>query len=158
MAWVTENGTFVGVTGSGGKSTTKALTAAILRTELDGTETPGTSNRLSVVARTVLRTRPHDDFCVAEVAAWRPGSVAEIARVLQPRVGVVTRVRAEHRTEFRTLEAVAAEKAALVDALPTDGVAVLNADDPLVVAMAERFRGRSITFGESEGAKVASPW
>jgi UDP-N-acetylmuramoyl-tripeptide--D-alanyl-D-alanine ligase len=145
---------FVGVTGSAGKSTTKALAAAILRTELDGTATPGTANRASVVGRTVLRTRPRHDFCVAEVAAWRPGSVAEIAGVLRPRVGVVTAVRAEHRKVFRTLEATAAEKAALVDALPTDGVAMLNADDPLVLAMAERFGGRTISFGVAEGASL----
>jgi UDP-N-acetylmuramoyl-tripeptide--D-alanyl-D-alanine ligase len=146
--------TFVGITGSAGKSTTEALATAILRTELEGTTTPGTSNRISVVGRTVLGTRSRHDFCVAEVAAWRPGSVAEIARVLRPRVGVVTAVRAEHRTVFRTLDAMAAEKAALVDALPPDGVAVLNADDPLVLAMAERFGGRTITFGAAAGATL----
>jgi len=74
--------------------------------------------------------------------------------VLRPRVGVVTAVRAEHRTVFRTPEAMAAEKAALVDALPPDGVAVLNADDPLVLAMAERFGGRTITFGAAAGATL----
>src|SRR5436309_10655654 len=66
----------VGVTGSAGKSTTKELVAAVLRTQLAGTTTPGTANRIAVVGRTVLRTRPRQDSCVAEVAAWRPGSVA----------------------------------------------------------------------------------
>jgi UDP-N-acetylmuramyl pentapeptide synthase len=146
--------TFVGVTGSAGKSTAKELATAILRTQLEGTTTPANSNRLSVVARTVLRTGPRADFCVAEVAAWRPGSVAQIARVLEPRVAVVTSVRSDHRSAFRTLEATAAEKAALVDALPPDGVAVLNADDALVLAMADRFAGRTIAFGESEDATL----
>ncbi|HEX6701482.1 MAG TPA: UDP-N-acetylmuramoyl-tripeptide--D-alanyl-D-alanine ligase [Gaiellaceae bacterium] len=154
---------FVGVTGSAGKSTTKDLVAAVLRTQLEGTTTPGTANRISIVGRTLLRTRPRHDFCVAEVAAWRPGSVAQIARVLRPQIAVVTNVCADHRKAFRTLEETAIEKAALVAAVPADGVAVLNADDPLVRAMAERFAGRSILVGESPDAElraedVRSPW
>jgi len=88
--------TFVGITGSGGKTSTKELVAAVLGSELRGTKSPGAENRLSDVGRTILRTRADDDYCVAEVATWRPGTIAEIAHLLRPQIGVVTNVGIEH--------------------------------------------------------------
>src|SRR5207253_7442374 len=83
---------FIGVTGSAGKTSTKELVAAVLGAELRGTKSPGNDNRLSRVGRTILRTRPRDAFSVVEVAAWRPGSVAETAELLRPDVAVVTTI------------------------------------------------------------------
>src|SRR5205807_2947872 len=155
--------TFIGVTGSAGKTSTKELVAAVLGAELRGTKSPGNDNRLSRVGRTILRTRPRDAFSVVEVAAWRPGSVAETADLLRPDIAVVTTIGSDHFSAFRSLEATAAEKQALVDALPTTGTAVLNVDDPRVAAMADGFQGRVITFGEAPGATlraedVSSAW
>jgi UDP-N-acetylmuramoyl-tripeptide--D-alanyl-D-alanine ligase len=155
--------TFIGVTGSAGKTVTKTLIAEVLGAERPGTSTPGNANRLSSVGRTILRTGHDDAFCVAEVATWEPGGTARIARLLQPHVGVVTRIGLDHYKVFRTLEAVAAEKRALIAALPDTGIAVLNADDPHVIAMAEGFQGRVISFGESPEAtlraeNVRSSW
>jgi len=154
---------FIGVTGSGGKTTTKDLIAAVLGTELHGTKTPDSRNRLSLVGRTVLLTRSRHAFSVLEVPAWRPGSVAEFTAVVRPTIAVVTRIGRDHNKEFRTLDATAAEKRALVDAVPDDGTLVLNADDPYAIAMAEGFAGRVISFGESEqaalrAADVRSAW
>jgi UDP-N-acetylmuramoyl-tripeptide--D-alanyl-D-alanine ligase len=155
---------FIGVTGSAGKTTTKELIAAALGSELRGRKSPGEGNGMAVVAKTVLRTAKRDDFCVVEVAAGaRPGLVAETARMIRPNIAVVTNVGSEHHTAFRTRERTAAEKRALVDAVMDDGVAVLNADDPYVIAMAEGFSGQVITFGCSPGAtlraeEVQSKW
>ncbi len=80
--------------------------------------------------------------------------MARIARLLRPRIGVVTRIGLDHFSAFRTVEAVAAEKRALIAALPDDGIAVLNADDPHVIAMADGFAGRVISFGESLSATL----
>jgi len=145
---------FVGVTGSGGKTTTKDLIAAVLGTRLTGTKTPGSENRLTTVGRTILETKHRDGFCVAEIPAFEPGSVAEFSALLRPTVGVVTVVGLDHYKSFRNRETIAAEKRKLLDALPDDGVAVLNADDPDVLAMAEGFRGRVISFGLASGATL----
>ena len=111
-----------------------------------------------------LERRPHDPahaaaataYCVAEVATWRPGSVAEIARARCARRSPSSRGSGSTTTSaFRTLEAVAAEKRALVAALPPDGIAVLNADDPHAIAMADGFAGRVISFGEAAGRDAA---
>lgn len=149
------------MTGSAGKTTTKELIVAILGPGT--TSTPANSNRISQVGRAILQTRTGDAVCVAEVAAWRPGSVNQIAQLLQPRIGVVTCIGRDHFTEFRTLEAVTAEKRALIEALPDDGIAVLNADDAYAMTMTEGFRGRVISFGESPQAtlrvsEVRSSW
>ncbi|MEP6978593.1 MAG: UDP-N-acetylmuramoyl-tripeptide--D-alanyl-D-alanine ligase [Thermoleophilia bacterium] len=145
---------FVGVTGSAGKTTTKELTAAVLGTQLAGTWTAGNHNNIGSLGRTILRTKARHDFCVLEVAAWYPGSVARVARLIQPTIAVVTTIGLDHYKAFRSREATALEKRALVDALPPDGCAILNADDPHVIAMAEGFSGRVITFGESPSADI----
>jgi UDP-N-acetylmuramyl pentapeptide synthase len=145
---------FVGVTGSAGKTTTKELIAAVLGTELAGTWTEDNRNNIGSLGKTILRTRARHDFCILEVAAWYPGSVARVARLVQPTIAVVTTIGLDHYKAFRSREATALEKRALIDALPPDGYAVLNADDPHVLAMAEGFAGRVLTFGESPLADV----
>src|SRR5690349_22417215 len=144
--------TFIGITGSAAKTTTKTLLVSLIGPGT--TSPPRGSNRLATGVKLIMRTRRSDAFCVAEVAAWRPGSVAEKARLLHPDVAIVTRIGLDHHKAFRTLEGVAEEKGALVAALPADGIAVLNADDPYVMAMAEGFPGRVVTFGVAPTATL----
>jgi UDP-N-acetylmuramoyl-tripeptide--D-alanyl-D-alanine ligase len=155
--------TFIGVTGSCGKTTTKELIWAALSAAYRGRRSPRSDNDLVTVCGTVLRTSRRDRFCVVEVAAWEPGSVARVAGVVRPQIAVVTNVGRDHHRAFRTLEATAAQKRALIDALPEDGTVVLNADDPNVLAMARGFGGRVVTFGRSpdamvRGQDVSSSW
>lgn len=145
---------FIGVTGSCGKTTTKELIAAVLGASLAGRKSPGTSNSFTAVGKTVLRTTTSDAFCVVEIAAWEPGSVARAARVVAPNIAVVTNIGADHRQAFRTLEAIAAEKVQLLDAVMPGGTAVLNVDDERVSAMARGFRGDVITYGRSSEATL----
>jgi UDP-N-acetylmuramyl pentapeptide synthase len=145
---------FVGVTGSCGKTTTKELTAAVLGASLPGRRSPASHNSLTDVGTTVLRTTGSDAFCVVEIAAWEPGSVARAARVVAPNIAVVTNIGADHRKAFRSLEATAAEKAELLSAVARGGTAVLNADDERVRAMAQGFHGRVITYGRSPDASL----
>ena len=154
---------FVGVTGSCGKTTTKELIAAALASELRGRKTPGEGNGLAVAAKTVLRTTNRDAFCVVEVAAGKPGQLARGARLVRPRIAVITHIGSDHRTLYRTLEATAAEKRALLEHAADGAIAVLNLDDPHVIAMAAGFGGRVLTFGRSPEAMlraedVRSPW
>lgn len=139
--------TFVAVTGSAGKTTTKELVAAVLGSRHLGTKSPGTHNSAHWVSHTVLGARRGDGFCVQELGATGPGSLDDAIALVRPRVAVITNVGGDHRSAFRTLEATATEKAKVVHAVPRAGLAVLNADDPRVLAMADSCRGRVLTYG-----------
>ena len=146
--------TFVGVTGSAGKTTTKDLTAAVLSTRFDGVSSRGGRNNLLGVVRTLAQTRRRHRWCVQELGTWGPGSLSRSVGLFRPDVSVVTVVGGDHWSAFRSLDAVAREKATLVEALGRGGAAVLNADDPRVLAMAELCAGRVVTVGRSPGADV----
>jgi UDP-N-acetylmuramoyl-tripeptide--D-alanyl-D-alanine ligase len=146
--------TFVAVTGSAGKTTTKELIAAVLGSRHRGTKSPGTHNSAHWVSHTVLGARRGDGFCVHELGATGPGTLDEPIALVRPRVAVVTNVGGDHRSAFRTLEATATEKAKVVHAVPRAGFAVLNADDPRVLAMAGSCRGRVLTYGLRPDASV----
>lgn len=147
--------TFVGVTGSAGKTTTKEMVASVLADTARVRRSPADANGMSVIAKTILRTTRRDDYCVVEVAAgWGIGGVARSSALLRPNVGVVTTVGRDHHKLFRSLAATAEEKRGLIASLPADGTAVLNADDANVLGMADGFAGRVITYGESPGAAL----
>ncbi len=154
--------TFVGVTGSCGKTTTVSLAADLLAT--DGScycreyqNTPGIS------ATTVLSAPAWSKYCIQEISGDFPGAITAHVGVLKPHIGIVTTVGTDHYTTFRSLEAIAEEKGQLVEALPKRGTAILNADDPNVRAMAARTRARVLLFGLSPDAdiratEVSSVW
>lgn len=138
----------VGVTGSSGKTTTTILLDHLLNAR--GTvATLSIENTLSPLTRFLAKVPSPTDFIVAEVGATVIGSVAELVRHLRPTVGIVTKIGIEHYSAFRNKEMIAREKENLVAALPDDGLAVLNADDPHVMSMASRSRARVVTFGRS---------
>jgi UDP-N-acetylmuramoyl-tripeptide--D-alanyl-D-alanine ligase len=91
---------------------------------------------------------------VLELSARGPGHIAALCRVAPPRIGAVLNVGSAHLGEFGSRAEIARTKGELVEALPADGVAVLNADDPLVAAMADRTAARVVFVGESELAHV----
>ena len=105
----------------------------------------------------MLRADASTRFLVLETSARGIGHIRTLTRIAPPRIGVVLNVGSAHLGEFGSREAIATAKAELVEALPaaTDGgVAVLNADDPLVAGMANRTRARVVTVGESAGVDV----
>jgi UDP-N-acetylmuramoyl-tripeptide--D-alanyl-D-alanine ligase len=105
----------------------------------------------------VLRADTSTRFLVLETSARGIGHIRALTRIAPPRIGVVLNVGSAHLGEFGSREAIATAKAELVEALPaaTDGgIAVLNADDPLVAGMANRTRARVVTVGESAGVDV----
>lgn len=146
--------TFIGVTGSSGKSTATALLGHILAGH--GSVYPQVlANTIkSLVATLYKRMKKNGevDYVLFEAGASGVGSIKPMAEMLLPHVAVVTMVRLEHLGAFRTLENVALEKRALVDGLQPGGLAVLNADDPHVLGMAAGTRHRVVTFGLSEQA------
>lgn len=146
--------TFVGITGSAGKTTTKELVTAILSAYDRCQSLAGSGNDHEMIDRLILATRRRHRFSVAELSATAPGYLDRSLRVLRPQIGVLTLIAREHYSVYRTLDAVAAEKGKLIDVLPPDGAAVLNIDDPLVRAIGDRCAGRIIWVGEQEGATL----
>lgn len=149
--------TVVGVTGSSGKTSTKDLLAAVLAPLGPTVAPPGSFNNELGLPWTVLRAGLRTRHLVLEYAARGPGHIAELCAVAPPRIGVVLNVGRAHLGEFGSPAGVAAAKGEMVEALPdgdSGGVAVLNADDPAVAAMASRTRARVVTVGRSAGATV----
>lgn len=146
--------TVVAITGSSGKTSTKDLLAGLLE-RLGPTVAPvGSYNNEIGHPLTVLRAGPDTRYLVLEASARAAGDIAHLCTIAPPGVGVVLNVGSAHVGVFGSREAIAAAKGELVEALPPDGVAVLNADDPVVSAMGARTPARAVRFGLSEAAEV----
>jgi UDP-N-acetylmuramoyl-tripeptide--D-alanyl-D-alanine ligase len=146
--------TVIGITGSAGKTTTKDLTAQLVES-LGPTVAPRESfNNEIGHPLTVLKVTDQTRYLVSELAARGPGHITELCQIAPPRLGAVLCVGLAHAGEFGGVEAIAQAKGELPAALPADGVAVLNADDHRVAAMAQRTAARVVTFGRSAGATV----
>ena len=143
--------TTVGITGSVGKTTTKDLTSGVLSTTLVTHASERSFNNYLGVPLTVLNAPADCDALVLEIGTNAPGEIAALCRVARPDVGVVTRVAVAHTAGFGDELGVAEEKADLVRALPAGGLAVLNADDPLVANMATQTCCPCLMFGETDG-------
>lgn len=146
--------TIAGITGSVGKTTTKDLTAQLVE-RLGPTVAPYESYNNEIGhPLTVLRVTADTRYLVLELSARGPGHIAKLCAIAPPRLGAVLCVGHAHAGEFGGLAEVARAKGELPAALPPDGVALLNADDPRVLAMAERTAGRVVTFGLRPGAMI----
>lgn len=143
----------VAVTGSNGKTTTKDLIAGILSVEHETYKNEGNLNTEIGLPLAVLGMPATTGRLVLEMGMRGRGQIAALALLARPTIGVVTNVGLVHLELLGSQEAIALAKQELVEALPVDGVAVLNADDPLVLAMAGRARCRVITFGLSPEGK-----
>jgi UDP-N-acetylmuramoyl-tripeptide--D-alanyl-D-alanine ligase len=139
--------TVVGVTGSSGKTSTKDLIAAVLAPLGPTVAPPESFNNELGLPWTALRADAETRHLVLEFSARGKGHIAALAAAVPPRIGVVLNVGSAHLGEFGSVDAIAAAKGELVEALPSDGLAVLNAEDPRVAAMASRTAARVLRFG-----------
>ena len=146
--------TVVGITGSAGKTTTKDLVAQVLTGLGPVIAPPGSFNNEIGLPLTVLRADDITRHLVLEYSARGIGHIRYLTGIAPPRVAAVLNVGSAHLGEFGSREAIAEAKGELVEALPTDGVAVLSADDRLVAGMAARTRAPVTTFGEAATADV----
>jgi UDP-N-acetylmuramoyl-tripeptide--D-alanyl-D-alanine ligase len=144
----------VGITGSTGKTTTKDLLAAVLATRMATVANTASFNNEVGLPLTLARLEPGTQALVVEMGARGPGHVAALARLARPQIGVVLNVGVAHLGMFGSQAVIAEAKGELVEALPPNGTAVLNADDPLVAAMAGRTAARVLSFGLGPSAEV----
>lgn len=144
----------VGITGSSGKTSTKDLIAAVLHPLGAVVAPPGSFNNELGHPWTVLRATRETGYLVLEMSARHPGNIAALAAIAPPSIAAVLNVGTAHLGEFGSREVIAQTKAELVQAVPASGVVVLNADDPVVAAMASQTAARVVTVGRSETADV----
>lgn len=147
--------TVIGVTGSVGKTTTKDFIAGACAASQPTVAAFGSFNNETGVPLTLLSARPDTRILVVEMGARGIGQVAELARWARPSIGVVTAVAGVHLELFGDLDTIARTKGELIAALPPDGTAVLNHDDPRVAAMASRTTARVLRCSlDDPGADV----
>ena len=147
----------VGITGSSGKTSTKDLLAEVLPAYGRTLAPEGSFNTEVGLPMTALRLEPRTRVLVAEMGARGVGHIRYLCGITPPRIGVVLNVGTAHVGEFGSREAIASSKGELVEALPhagQGGIAVLNADDPLVLGMRSRTTARVVTYGENVHADV----
>jgi len=145
----------IAITGSNGKTTTKEMLASILRAHAGEAGTLATRGNLNTdigVPLTLLGLRAAHRYCAIELGMNHPGEIAMLADIARPTIALVNNAQREHLEFMQSVEAVAEENASVFDALPADGVAVLNADDPMAPIFRRKAGARRrVEFGLQGG-------
>jgi UDP-N-acetylmuramoyl-tripeptide--D-alanyl-D-alanine ligase len=150
----TTGATVVGITGSNGKTSTKDLADAVARTRFRVHASPGSFNNEVGLPLTLLGAAADTEVLIAEMGARRLGDVKLLSGIARPDVVVVTNVGVAHMEVFGSWASIVEASAEPVDALGPDGLAILNADDPIVIGYGDRCPGRVATFGMRARADV----
>ncbi len=138
----------VAITGSYGKTSVKHILNRILEEKYHTLMPPGSYNTPMGITRVIReQLRPVHEAFVTEMGAKNPGDIAELSELVQPQYGILTAIGPQHLETFGSFEAIVATKCELLDALPADGIAVLNFDDGAIRAHAHRMKGRVVTYG-----------
>lgn len=146
--------TVVGITGSTGKTSTKDLAAAAIGRTRSVHANPESFNNELGLPLTLLGAGPHTDVLIAEMGARFAGNIADLCAIARPQLGVVTNVGIAHAEHLGGPDGVLEVKGELLAALPDDGVAILNADDPACAALAARTGAQVVRVGSESGADV----
>jgi UDP-N-acetylmuramoyl-tripeptide--D-alanyl-D-alanine ligase len=147
----------IGITGSNGKTTVKTLVAAILSRHGRTHVNAGNYNNEIGLPLTLLAMPDDTEYAVLEMGAGKPGDIGYLAAIARPDIGLVTLIAPAHLERMKSVEGVAETKGALYQALPADGVAIINADDAFASFFAGLAAGRRvIRFGLDHRADVGA--
>ncbi len=153
----TRGGKVVAITGSNGKTSVKTLLLSILSRAGRAYANPGNRNNEIGLPLAVIDAPDEADFAVYEMGAGKPGDIAYLTAVARPDVSIVNNIAPAHIERMGSLLGIADTKAAIYDALPADGVAVINADDAFAPYFAQRAHGRRLLrFGIESSADVTA--
>lgn len=146
--------TVITITGSNGKTTTKEMLYDLLSGLYDTGRTQGNLNNLIGLPLSILNMEQETRMWVLELGTSRYGELASLTGIASPDIGILTNIGRAHLEFFHDLEGVAKAKEEMFSAMKTNGTAVMNADDPLVMGIARRFQGRTLTAGFSADAQM----
>jgi UDP-N-acetylmuramoyl-tripeptide--D-alanyl-D-alanine ligase len=146
--------TVIALTGSSGKTSTKDLLGQVLATHAPTVFTEGSFNNEIGLPLTVLRADENTRYLLLEMGARGVGHIKQLCELAPPNIGLVLNIGTAHVGEFGSKETTASAKGELIEALPKDGLAVLNADDEYVARMAERSDAPVLWFGDQPSARV----
>jgi UDP-N-acetylmuramoyl-tripeptide--D-alanyl-D-alanine ligase len=146
----------VAITGSSGKTTTKELLAAIVARSRTVLKSTGNFNNLIGLPLTLLGLRAEHELAIVELGTNRPGEIARLAAIAAPDVGLITNIGPAHIEGLGSIEGIREEKGDLFRVMAGRGAAVINHDDDAVAILAERWRGRRVTFGLKSGADLTA--
>lgn len=150
-------GRVIGITGSYGKTTTKFIMADLLASRYRVLKTAAGVNTTMGITRVIREElRDEHEYFVVEVSAYGPGEIREVCDIIHPSLGILTAVGVQHLERFGTPEAIAEAKYELLASLPPGGTAVVNADDPMCLKLAERAASqgkRVVLYGFGEGQR-----
>ncbi len=144
----------IGVTGSVGKTTTKEMIAAVVAARGPVLKNEGNFNNEIGLPLTLLNLSSHHKTAVVELAMRGAGQIDYLAKIARPSIGVITNIHMSHIELLGSLDAIADAKGELLDHLPSDGTAILNADDRYFEYLRGRANCRIISFGEGPNAQV----
>lgn len=144
----------VGVTGSAGKTTTKEAIAHVLGARFRVLKSEGNFNNQFGLPLMLLKLEPEYEVAVIEMGMSHAGEIRALARIAGPEIGVVTNVAPVHLEFFDSLAGIARAKYELIESLPANGTAILNADDEYVSQFGRGFKGKVVMFGTRPGADV----
>lgn len=148
----------IGITGSVGKTTTKEMVAAVLSRRFETLKNRGNLNTEVGLPLTVFELTSAHEVAVLEMAMRGLGQITYLARIARPKIGIVTNVGQAHIEILGSVENIARAKGELIWALPADGTAILNHDDPLVRQMAEDTSLRTVFYGVKERPPRGADW
>ena len=144
----------IGVTGSAGKTTTKDAIAHVLSSRFRVLKSEGNFNNHFGLPLMLLKLEPEYDIAVIEMGMSHAGEIRALAKIAQPVIGVVTNVAPVHLEFFDSLAGIARAKYELVESLPANGTAILNADDEYVSQFGRESKGKVVMYGTRFGADV----
>ncbi|MFW5981280.1 MAG: UDP-N-acetylmuramoyl-tripeptide--D-alanyl-D-alanine ligase, partial [bacterium] len=145
----------IGITGSAGKTSTKDMLASIMGVSFKTKKTPGNLNNYYGLPLTILDFDGDEEVAVLEMGMSSLGEIESLAKIAQPQIGIITNVGEAHIESLGSIENVAKAKGELIEALPPDGLAILNFDNKYVKSMSKIFKGeRIIYYGLSKEADI----
>ena len=144
----------IALTGSNGKTTTRAMTASILSRRFQTLATQGNLNNEIGVPLTLFGLAPHHEIGVIEMGMNHAGEIDRLGQIASPDVGMITNVAPAHLDGLQTVEGVRDAKGELLDHVAPEGRVILNADDPLVRELAARSRAEVVFYGRAHDAHI----
>ena len=144
------------ITGSSGKTTTKEMLSSISSRSRRVLKTEGNLNNQIGLPLTLLRMQKEHQLAIVEMGTNSPGEIARLAAIAAPDIGLITNIGPVHLEGLGSLEAIREEKGKLLESMAGRGTAIVNHDDPAIGLLAERWRGKRITFGLTAGAGVTA--